>query len=85
MSVESLRSYLRLQIDQADESLLRTLKNVLDEHSHTSEDLQFDLSEEEKKELSDQYKLLLKGEIKTYTEEELREQISKNRKSRKAG
>lgn len=84
MNIESLRSYLRVQIEHADESLLQALKHLLDEHSQVRQELQFDLSEEEKKELSDQYKLLLTGEIKTYTAEQLKDQISKNRKSKKA-
>lgn len=84
MREETLRSYLRHKIDHADKDLLITIKNMLDEYLHVQQEKQFDLSEEEKEELTTQYNRLLKGEVKTYTEQELREHIYKNRKSKKA-
>jgi hypothetical protein len=84
MCEETLRSYLRHKIDHADKDLLITIKNMLDEYLHVQQEKQFDLSEEEKEELTTQYNRLLKGEVKTYTEQELRDHVYKNRKSKKA-
>lgn len=85
MSIESIRSYLRQQIDIADESMLLALKTMLDERIRVKKAQHFTLSEKDRNELSDEYELLLKGELHTYSERELKDQITKNRKRRKAG
>jgi hypothetical protein len=77
MSVESLRSYLRLQIDRADESILNRIASIFDESEmpEVSAKNQFDLdnflSEEEKRELLLRYEEFERGDVKGYSFEEI--------------
>ena len=86
MSVESLRSYLRLQIDRADESILNRIASIFDESEmpEVSAKNQFDLdnflSEEEKRELLLRYEEFERGDVKGYSFEEAKMQIMNRRK-----
>lgn len=86
MSVESLRSYLHLQIDRADESILNRISSVFDESEmpEVSANNKFDLddflSDEEKRELLLRYEEFERGDVKGYSFEEAKMQIMNRRK-----
>ncbi|MCA6362359.1 MAG: addiction module protein [Bacteroidetes bacterium] len=75
MSVESLKSYLHLRIDKADELLLNKIAAIIDESVSDSEQHDTDndlLTPAQKQELERRYQEYLSGNTESYSFEEVK-------------
>jgi putative addiction module component (TIGR02574 family) len=86
VSVDALRSYLRIQIDRADESILNRIASIFDEfetekdYSNNEAESHDFLTDDQKQELLSRYEEFKQGKVKGYSFEEMKDLIMSRHK-----
>lgn len=79
MSIESLRSYLRFQINNLDEAALNKIAEIVDktlaEDMDKGGSLTDILSDAQKEELENRYQEYLNGDVESYSLEEIKSKL----------
>jgi hypothetical protein len=83
MTAAALREHLHQYIEHADESFLRVVKAMMDEHFRVQQEQDIELTAEQKQELDERYARFERGEGLSFSFDELKDRLLVKRK--KAG